>query len=63
MSTDDTIFYFCGLKRMYTSVLEMLEVSTAQNALLGGIFTHATIAEAEAEAAAHTGGMGVLVET
>jgi sulfite reductase alpha subunit-like flavoprotein len=28
MASDDTIFYFCGLKRMYSSVLEMLEVST-----------------------------------
>lgn len=27
MSSDDCIFYFCGLKRMYTSVLDMLEVS------------------------------------
>jgi len=27
MASDDVIFYFCGLKRMYTSVLDMLEVS------------------------------------
>jgi hypothetical protein len=27
MASDDCIFYFCGLKRMYTSVLDMLEVS------------------------------------
>lgn len=33
MATDDTIFYFCGLKRMYSSVLEMLEVSTPQHTL------------------------------
>jgi hypothetical protein len=26
MASDDAIFYFCGLKRMYSSVLEMLEV-------------------------------------
>lgn len=26
MASDDAIFYFCGLKRMYTSVLDMLEV-------------------------------------
>jgi hypothetical protein len=26
MASDDCIFYFCGLKRMYTSVLDMLEV-------------------------------------
>lgn len=26
MASDDCIFYFCGLKRMYTSVLSMLEV-------------------------------------
>jgi sulfite reductase alpha subunit-like flavoprotein len=25
MASDDAIFYFCGLKRMYTSVLEVLE--------------------------------------
>ncbi|WIA41673.1 hypothetical protein OEZ86_009022 [Tetradesmus obliquus] len=25
MASDDAIFYFCGLKRMYSSVLEMLE--------------------------------------
>jgi hypothetical protein len=27
MASDDAIFYFCGLKRMYSSVLEMLEVT------------------------------------
>lgn len=26
MASDDCIFYFCGLKRMYSSVLDMLEV-------------------------------------
>lgn len=33
MSSDDCIFYFCGLKRMYTSVLDMLEVSSNQAGL------------------------------
>lgn len=30
MASDDAIFYFCGLKRMYSSVLEMLEVRSAE---------------------------------
>ena len=36
MAGDDCIFYFCGLKRMYTSVLDMLEVrlSSLREALL-----------------------------
>eukprot|EP00878_Enallax_costatus_P003594 GHUV01003808.1.p1 GENE.GHUV01003808.1~~GHUV01003808.1.p1 ORF type:complete len:352 (+),score=82.06 GHUV01003808.1:1450-2505(+) len=31
MQSDDAIFYFCGLKRMYSSVLEMLETMGREN--------------------------------